>query len=132
MTARWKEHESLATMVCYYCGLPGSTIDHFPPQSIVEEYPTVEGWLVRSCQSCNSRLGDSMQPTLYFRRAQARALIEYRIQVFEFFLEGGKLSELIGRDGMALPLSNRNNIYNLYYELIKDFKHFLRGRYTWL
>ncbi len=66
---------------CYYCGLPGITVDHIPPTSFRERladmgllgrYPFIE---VRACTQCNSWLGAKH----LFTPAKRKAYIKKRL-----------------------------------------------------
>ena len=62
---------------CYYCGMPGGTIDHVPPQSIrpgllkdgITRWEFVE---VRACHECNSILSSQPPWTLGARKQKIK------------------------------------------------------------
>src|SRR4051812_12187007 len=94
----YKLHESLWTTECWYCGLVGYRIDHYPPISRAEyliQVKGIQGWLVRSCDRCNLILSNSTQSNLDFRRAAVRSRIEYDIQIMEHFANGGGMEYLL-------------------------------------
>lgn len=53
----YQRHISLKGYECFYCGQNAETVDHIPPLSLVETFPSYDRLLVRSCGICNMLLG---------------------------------------------------------------------------
>lgn len=68
----YDNHESMKFFACFYCGEAADTIDHFPPVSRRHDASIfdrdIQKLLIRSCSSCNSYLGSSLQSTLEQRK----------------------------------------------------------------
>lgn len=60
-------HESVEEIFCFYCGNLGECLDHCPPVSRMNLYPTVPKILIKSCNLCNRLLGARPLPTLASR-----------------------------------------------------------------
>ena len=82
MADRMVEH------ACQYCGLVSATVDHVPPRSVrqfmidsglASRYPFVE---VRSCQECNSGLGDRPLWTVAQRKVYIKKWLARRYRKF--------------------------------------------------
>lgn len=70
---------------CFYCGLPATCRDHFPPLSRVERYRKLGlihelYLLVPSCTECNSLLGDSLQNDMIERIEYLKQLLRHKYQ----------------------------------------------------
>ena len=61
---------------CYYCGVPATCMDHFPPIVLYETGG--EAWLIPSCTECNSILGSDFHYTLEQRKAHVKYQLEKR------------------------------------------------------
>lgn len=70
----YDNHPSMAAFDCFYCGYTGRTIDHYPPRTQYKFWPAIKPIKVRACSDCNTRLSNSMQPTLEERKALVRNL----------------------------------------------------------
>lgn len=77
--------------VCYYCGVPATSIDHVVPKSLLDDWrrlgdlenlrlATGRGRVltVPSCQQCNSMLGGRYDATLADRKARLKARLRKR------------------------------------------------------
>lgn len=61
-------HTSMAFSSCYYCGVHTMGVDHYPPRTARQFFPQIRPIEVRCCNECNSRLSNSIQPTLEERK----------------------------------------------------------------
>lgn len=79
---------SLIVEPCYYCGEPGTTVDHVIPRTLLHQLATLEDErttrelyarhkikVVPACRECNNRLASKYFPTLEKRRAYAKERI---------------------------------------------------------
>jgi hypothetical protein len=73
---------------CVYCGIPASTIDHVPPQSVrpslvelglTNRFPFLE---VSACRECNSLLGARALWTIAVRKAFIKKALRRRYKRF--------------------------------------------------
>lgn len=76
MSKIYRNHFSMATLACYYCGKRTTGKDHYPPISARQFYPQIKPMVIRACNECNTRLSNSMQDTFEARVIVARMLKE--------------------------------------------------------
>lgn len=72
----YENHPSMQACKCHYCGVPTTGEDHYPPRSCRHIFPNVRALVIRCCNECNSRLSNSMQPSVEERAKVCRLLIE--------------------------------------------------------
>lgn len=60
-------HESVDDYFCFYCGDIGDCLDHCPPLSLMQLYPSFSKILVKACRECNAKLGARLLPNLSSR-----------------------------------------------------------------
>ncbi len=99
---RYKIHESLQSVLCWYCERLAECVDHFPPISREAEVPEIQGWLVHSCNRCNLFLGNMLHVSLNSRKLHVHKWLREKIQIQLWLIQGMNMNEVLGRTTWSL------------------------------